>query len=624
MRFNHRLSRSVGIIKTEGFRVFFTKYFFPFFKNAIHRNWSYIVEKKSSKFLSMGLLAVQRCQRTMNFLDRDPLTIKEPAIFPVIDICIVTFNSSRWVEVFIESVLALDYPKTSTNLFFVDNGSTDDTVLKLKKNFDKLEKKGVKVFFQQSTNIGFGRGNNRAIKMGLAPFCLVTNIDLEFESDALKKLASIAIEDEENVVAWEPRQKPYEHPKFYDPVTGFVNWNSHACVLIRRSAFEKVGGYDKNIFMYGEDVELSYRFRQLGFLLRYCPQAVVWHYSYQNPGEFKATQYLGSIFANFYLRVKYGNFFQILTIPFLMLGLFFYTIKSHSRYLFPQLLKSMFRLAKITPKILIRKPFRKKLFCFSGFDYDFAREGSFFTLKALPKDPPLVSIITRTYEGRGLFLRQALLSVAHQTYPNIEHLIVQDGGDSLRDVVENISDVTGKAIQFIAAPKRGRSFAGNMGLHSAAGRWCLFLDDDDLLFSDHIEVLVGALLDHPKSVASYALSLEIETRVFSDGYREVFYNSPSIFKQDYSYEVLFDHNYIPIQSILFERALFEALGGFKEDLDALEDWNLWLRYAQGNNFIFVPKLTSMYRVPADRISRKKRVNAFSAAYRKAKIDVNVL
>jgi GT2 family glycosyltransferase len=49
----------------------------------------------------------------------------------------------------------------------------------------------------------------------------------------------------------------------------------HACIFIRKSAYEKVGGYEPKIFMYAEDVELSYRFRAFGYHLRYCPNAVV-------------------------------------------------------------------------------------------------------------------------------------------------------------------------------------------------------------------------------------------------------------------------------------------------------------------------------------------------------------
>jgi len=49
------------------------------------------------------------------------------------------------------------------------------------------------------------------------------------------------------------------------------------------------------------------------------------------------------------------------------------------------------------------------------------------------------------------------------------------------------------------------------------------------------------------------------------------------------------------------------LGGFDENLDLLEDWDLWVRYSLKTDFLFVPKLTSIYRVPADSEERRKRL-----------------
>ena len=51
-----------------------------------------------------------------------------------------------------------------------------------------------------------------------------------------------------------------------------------------------------------------------------------------------------------------------------------------------------------------------------------------------------------------------------------------------------------------------------------------------------------------------------------------------------------------------------------EDMDALEDWTLWLRYAWNHRFAYVPKVTSLYRTPSDAEKIKERSNAFSAAY----------
>lgn len=459
-----------------------------------------------------------------------------------------------------------------------------------------------------------------AIKDGSAPFCLVSNVDLTFEPEALQHIVSTAMADDDKVAAWELRQKPYEHPKFYDPVTGITNWNSHACVLFRRSSIEKAGCYDETLFMYGEDVELSYRLRRSGALLRYCPHAVVNHYTYEQADQIKPIQYSGSTFSNFYLRLKYGNFKDIRTIPYLARQL----LSEPEPYPGARraIIRNLIRLSLLTPKALAgrRRTMDNVFFPFYTWDYELAREGAFVKHRELPKDSPLVSIITRTYKGRELYLRQALLSVAHQSYQNIEHIVVEDGGVSLQAVVEQIGQLTGRPAMYINNAKLGRSAAGNVGLENARGRWCLFLDDDDLLFAEHVEVLVSALTEHSDAVAAYSLAWEVQTddSCIADGtYIEEQYSVPSVLTEEYDYKTLEHHNFMAIQSVLFERRLFEERGGFVPDLDVLEDWVLWLCYGYGNQFIYVPKVTSMFRTPSGQTVRDNRQNVIDSGYETA-------
>jgi hypothetical protein len=136
----------------------------------------------------------------------------------------------------------------------------------------------------------------------------------------------------------------------------------------------------------------------------------------------------------------------------------------------------------------------------------------------------------------------------------------------------------------------------------------MFLDDDDLLFADHVETLTCTLRNEPEAAAAYSLSMEVHTDIAPDkcSYTERFFNTPTLFFQEWDYETLQDHNFIPIQSILFKRSLYLERGGFDTNLDQLEDWNLWLRYGFENRFLYVPKTTSMFRSPADEKIRTAR------------------
>ncbi|MBK7953303.1 MAG: glycosyltransferase [Candidatus Accumulibacter sp.] len=218
----------------------------------------------SANYAAITTIVDERCGLSCLPPWSDPLCAVLPADPPAIDVSVVTFNSSRWVAAFVDSLLALDYPKSKLNFSFVDNSSTDSTLAELRIAARCLESVGSAVTLRSRPNHGFGSGHNFAIRAGSAPFCLVTNIDLAFERDALTRVVANALADLPQAAAWEFRQKPYEHPKFYDPVTGITNWNTHACVLLRREAIEHVGGYDEALFVYGEDVELSYRFASRG------------------------------------------------------------------------------------------------------------------------------------------------------------------------------------------------------------------------------------------------------------------------------------------------------------------------------------------------------------------------
>jgi GT2 family glycosyltransferase/SAM-dependent methyltransferase len=535
-----------------------------------------------------------------------------------IDISLVTFNSAKWLLQFFNSIEELNYSLSQIKIFVLDNGSTDDTVLLLKNFQIKMKTVGIEMHINQGPNIGFGAGHNVNCKLGHSPLILISNVDLRFDSSSLTEAVSHANEDDISVAAWEFRQKPYEHPKYYDPVTGFTNWNSHACVLLRRDSFEAVGGYDENIFMYGEDVDLSYNLRANGFLIKYVPKAVVWHETYTGADQVKPLQYAGSTFASQYLRIKYGKIKDILAIPALQ------RILLNS----PEPFNGAKDAVRANGKKLWLKAysgFTKRIqtnaaFPFRAFDYDLTRMGAFYKLGDLPVDGPLVSVITRTYAGRATYLQQAIISVSKQTYPNIEHIVAEDGGTTHETLCRQAKLNINPRLKYMSLDKVGRCVTGNSALAIANGRYCLFLDDDDLLFADHVEVLLSALLKAPDAVAAYSPAMEIATNVldkYTGEYIETQYLTPEGLQQEYSYEKLRQHNYIAIQSILFERQLFLERGGFDTGLNYLEDWNLWVRYAWNNTFIFVPKLTSIYRVPASESEFKIRENLLKNAYETA-------
>ncbi|WP_303851729.1 glycosyltransferase [Seleniivibrio woodruffii] len=535
-----------------------------------------------------------------------------------IDVSVVTYNSSAWVDKFFDSLVNQSYPLEKIRLCFVDHSSADDTVERLEKYAAKYADAfgSVKIIVQD--NLGFGAGHNRAISSGSSDFCLITNIDLVFTSDAVSTVVKHALADTGGKAAsWELRQIPFEHPKYYDPVTLETNWSSHACILLRRSSYEAVGGYEPKIFMYAEDVELSYRFRSEGYVLKYCPDAVVEHFSYEKEGHVKPLQYELSTLGCAYVRLRYGRFADRLQIVLIYLILLFSKekYKNSRKALFRNIKKIINNYSYFRRTRRVREGFYAP---FRGIDYDFKRNGGWYQI-ALPDTGSTVSIVVRTYKGREILLMQALMSIFNQTYGNIEVIVVEDGGQTMAPLIESVRSRMN--VKYFGLEKVGRSAAGNYGLSVASGDYCMFLDDDDILFADHVEVLIAALNRNDDHAAAYSLTFEIPTVFEGDSkssYTEKEYRSLKGYLQEFDYEVLLDHNYFPIQSVLFRRTLYLERGGFDESLTYLEDWNLWLRYAYGNRFVYVPKTTSLYRVPASAVESDSRNMLLNRAYGEAK------
>ena len=466
-------------------------------------------------------------------------------------------------------------------------------------------------------NLGFGPAINELLAMTRADYVLVLNQDAIPEPGSVEFLCNIARGDRPEVAAWEMRQIPYEHPKDYDPVTQETEWVSGAAVLLRTSAFRAVGGFEPKIFMYGEDVELSWRLRCAGFRLRYVPRAAVVHHTYAQANEVKPLQVLEGIYSNLSNRARYSGHRRI------MQGVSMAVAEMMIPQPFPGRRKGI-------AKALVKFARNYRYFWnthqsapgfeprFAGWGYEVRREGAFHAFLPAAEQAsakPLVSILIRTHR-RAAFLRQALTSVLHQTYRNLEVVVVEDGSDEGAAVCEEFRDRL-DVRYFRLNPGRGRSVAGNLALAEAKGEWLCFLDDDDLLFADHVETLLQVA--HERDVrGAYGLAWRTHTRVIDEQTAVVEEVHRDIFPDEaFSRMVLWHHNFMPIQSVLFHRSLYERHGGFAEDMEQLEDWNLWTRYTIDADFVQVRKVTSKYRVPSAVHVSSQRQARLDDAYRDA-------
>jgi hypothetical protein len=188
---------------------------------------------------------------------------------------------------------------------------------------------------------------------------------------------------------------------------------------------------------------------------------------------------------------------------------------------------------------------------------------------------PLVSVLMSTFNRRK-FLPAAIESVRSQSYRDWELVLVNDGGESVEDMVERLED---PRIHLVNLHQRsGKGFAINRAFEASQGHFIAYLDDDDIWYPDHLQSLILPLRTIAGIEMSYSDAYDVTLEEDGDGeYREV--KRELRYHHQKTIHDLVVENFIQGISVLHCRHLFERAGGMDEELDVLIDWDLWRRLA---------------------------------------------
>jgi LmbE family N-acetylglucosaminyl deacetylase len=201
---------------------------------------------------------------------------------------------------------------------------------------------------------------------------------------------------------------------------------------------------------------------------------------------------------------------------------------------------------------------------------------------------PLVSVVVRTRD-RPALLAEALASLAASGYRSLEVVLVNDGGAPPAVPAGFPFPV----VRVEHAESRGRAAAANAGIAAARGAWVGFLDDDDRVEPDHFATLVGLARGSGARVVYTDAAVVVCEPAAESGWRAVERRLP--YSRDFDLDLLRLDNYIPLHTLLFERALLGEVGPVDESLPFFEDWDLLIRAGERTAFQHLARVTCEYR-----------------------------
>ena len=225
-----------------------------------------------------------------------------------LSIIIVNYNVKEFIQNLIHSIHKAA-GKLEYEIIIVDNASSDGSVDFISQKFPEI------MLISNTTNLGFGKANNQALKIAKGKYILLINPDSIVSEDTFSKmisffenhpsvgLAGCKILNPDGTLQLACRRGFPGPWTSFCKVTGlsnlfpnsrlFARYNltyknenesyevdaiSGSFMMMRREVYEKTGGFDEDFFMYGEDLDLCYRIQQAGYKVYYVHETQIIHY----------------------------------------------------------------------------------------------------------------------------------------------------------------------------------------------------------------------------------------------------------------------------------------------------------------------------------------------------------
>ena len=212
---------------------------------------------------------------------------------------------------------------------------------------------------------------------------------------------------------------------------------------------------------------------------------------------------------------------------------------------------------------------------------------------------PLVSVVIPYYND-GKYIHETLESIQHQTYKNVEIILVDDGSTE-KESIRVFDDLKKLGFQTYRQENAGPSAARNLGISHSRGKYILPVDADDKIRPIYIEKAVHYMESHTQCGIVYC-----KAEFF--GARSGLWNLPK-----YSIEQMLLNNCIFV-SALFKRTDWETVHGYDSNMKyGLEDYEFWLSIIElGQGVYCIPEVLFLYRIKS--VSRNTRFEKRGEVY----------
>jgi len=227
-------------------------------------------------------------------------------------VVILNWNGIDFLKKFLPDIISYS-SGNDTEIWVADNGSSDGSADWLSDNFKTIR------LIRLGINHGFAGGYNMALGQIDADYYVLLNSDIEVSAGWLKPLID-CMDNNQDVAACQPKIRSFyrrSHFEYAGAAGGFIDrlgytfcrgrifdcveedrgqyddpadifWSTGACMVVRRDAWIKCNGFDRDFFAHMEEVDLCWRFHIAGYRIRYVPSSMVYHVgggslSYESP-----------------------------------------------------------------------------------------------------------------------------------------------------------------------------------------------------------------------------------------------------------------------------------------------------------------------------------------------------